>query len=256
MPPRVNIYASRVELSADLAGHVADLAAQACTQRGHFHIALSGGSLMDILSSGLCANPLRDTIDWSKWHVFWADERWVPWNSPASNYGLAKDRFFSRVPIPQEQIYAMDDSTDPAATAKYYASVVAKVLRPRQGQMPRFDLILLGVGEDGHTASLFADRPLPAETSASIAPVFDAPKPPPVRMTMTLPLINNARTIFFVAVGPGKADILSKVLQPGSRQQNGQKLPAQLVRPSSGALQWFVDREAAAKLNANDAGSC
>lgn len=246
LSPKVHIYPSRAELSADLAGHVADLAARACAQRGRFYIALSGGSLMEILSSGLCASTLRDTIDWSNWHVFWADERWVPLSSPASNYGLAKDRFFSRVSIPEEQIYAMDDSTNPVATAKTYASVVANVLRPRQGQMPRFDLILLGVGEDGHTASLFPDHPLLVETRTWIAPVFDAPKPPPTRMTMTLPLLNSARTIFFVAVGPGKADILAKVLRPSSRQQ---ELPAQLVSPSDGALRWFIDRAAAEKLD-------
>jgi len=256
VPPKVNAFANREELSRVLAVRVAELSEIACRERGRFHIALSGGSLVDILSSGLCANPLRDTIDWSNWHVFWADERWVPLSSPASNYGLAEDRFFSRVPIPRAQIYAMDDSTNPAATAKYYASVVAKVFCPRQGQMPRFDLILLGVGEDGHTASLFPDHPLLAETSAWIAPVFDAPKPPPTRMTMTLPLINSARTIFFVTVGPGKADILSKVLKPTSRQQERQQLPAQLIRPSRGELQWFIDRAAAEKLDADTICSC
>jgi 6-phosphogluconolactonase len=247
--PKVSIYPSRVELSADLAVHVADLAAMASAQQRRFHIALSGGSLMDILSSGLCANPLRDNIDWSNWHVFWADERWVPWSSPASNYGLAHHRFLSRVSIPREQIYAMDNSTNPAATAKIYASVLAKVFQSRQGRMPRFDLILLGVGEDGHTASLFPDHPLPAETKAWVAAVLDAPKPPPIRITMTLPLINNARTIFFVTVGPGKADILSKVLEQKSRQQD---LPARLVKPSDGELQWFIDRAAATKLDSNN----
>jgi 6-phosphogluconolactonase len=245
MRPKVNVYTSRVKLSSDLAVHVAELAAMACAQRKGFYIALSGGSLIDILSTGLCAQPLRDTIDWSNWHVFWADERWVPWNSPASNYGLARDQFFSRVNIPPEQIYAIDNSTDPAATAKIYASVLAKVFRPQSGRMPRFDVILLGVGEDGHTASLFPDHPLPAETSDWIIPVLDAPKPPPVRITMTLPLINNARNIFFVAFGSGKADILSKVLKPKSWQQ---ELPARQVKPSGGELQWFIDQAAAANL--------
>jgi 6-phosphogluconolactonase len=246
MRPKVNIYTNHVELSADLAVHVADLAAMASSQQRRFHIALSGGSLLDILSSGLCANPLRDNIDWSNWHVFWADERWVPWNSPASNYGLAEEQFFSRVSIPREQIYAMDNSTNPAATAKIYASVLTKVFQPKEGRMPRFDLILLGVGEDGHTASLFPDHPLPAETKTWVAAVLDAPKPPPICITMTLPLINNApRTIFFVADGPHKADILSKVLKPKRLQQD---LPARLVKPSDGELQWFLDQAAAAKL--------
>jgi 6-phosphogluconolactonase len=108
--------------------------------------------------------------------------------------------------------------------------------------MPRFDLILLGVGEDGHTASLFPDHPLPAETKAWVAPVLDAPKPPPIRITMTLPLLNNSRNVVFVAAGPGKADIVSKVLNP---QIQKQQLPVQLVNPSDGEFQWFIDRAAA-----------
>ncbi len=108
--------------------------------------------------------------------------------------------------------------------------------------MPRFDLILLGIGEDGHTASLFPGHPLLAETRAWVAPVLNAPKPPPIRITMTLPLINNGRNVVFMAAGAGKADILSKVLNP---QKQGQKLPAELVNPTDGALEWFIDKTAA-----------
>ncbi len=246
---KVNIYPSRVELSAALAVHVAQRAAEAIAKRGRFYIALSGGSLMDILSPALCSAPLRGSIDWSSWHVFWADERWVPWDSPESNYGLAGDRFFSRVPIPREQIHGMDNSIDPAATARAYAAVMAKIFRPPEGRMPRFDLILLGVGEDGHTASLFPNHPLLTETRAWLAAVLDAPKPPPIRITMTLPLINNGRNVVFVATGSAKADIVSKVLDPCMRSH---KLPVQLVNPSDGELQWFIDRQAAAESGCAD----
>lgn len=204
MRPKVNIYLSRDELSVALAEHVAQLAAAACAGRGRFCIALSGGSLMDTVSPALCSAPLRGSIDWSNWHVFWADERWVPWSSPESNYGLARERFFRRVPIPSEQIHGMDNSLNPAATAGTYASILAKVFQPPEGQMP------------------------------------------PIRITMTLPLINNGRNVVFVAAGPGKADIVSKVLNPQIQKQK-QKLPAQLVNPVDGELQWFIDRSAAAE---------
>lgn len=252
MRPKVNVYASRDELSAALSAHVARLAAMAYAEQGRFCIALSGGSLMEIISLALCSDRLHDNINWSSWHVFWVDERWVPWSSPESNYGLGNHRFFSRISIPREQIHATDDSINPSATAKNYESVLRNVFQPREGQIPRFDLILLGVGEDGHTASLFPDHPLLAETRAWVAPVLDAPKPPPIRITMTLPLINNARNVVFVAVGPSKADILSKMLNPKRQQQ---ELPAQLVNPSDGELQWFIDKAAAAESGYADVSS-
>lgn len=249
MRPKANIYPSRDELSVGLAEHVAQLAVAACVERGRFSVALSGGSLMEIIAPALCSAPLRDSIHWSSWHVFWADERWVRWSSPESNYGLARDRFFSRVPIPREHIHGTDDSSDPAVTALGYAAVLAKVFQPRHGQMPRFDLILLGIGEDGHTASLFPGHPVLAETEAWVVPVFDAPKPPPVRITMTLPLINNARNIVFVAAGRGKAEIVAKIR---NRQMETEKLPAQLVNPTDGELHWFLDRAAGAETGRAD----
>jgi 6-phosphogluconolactonase len=238
MRPKVHIYPSRDELSAGLAEHVARLAAAACAERRWFSIALSGGSLMEIIAPALGSAPLRDSIHWPSWHVFWADERWVPWSSPQSNYRLAEDRLLSRVAIPREQIYGIDDSGDPATAAGEYASVLAKVFKLRHGQMPRFDLILLGIGEDGHTASLFPNHPVLAETEAWVMPVHNAPKPPPIRITMTLPLINKARNVVFVAAGRGKAEMVATI---GNPQMGKEKLPAQLVNPSDGELQWFVD---------------
>ncbi len=243
--PKVNIYANRDELSAALSAHVVRLSAKAAAEKGRFCVALSGGSLMDIISLPLGSNPLRDKVDWSIWHVFWADERWVPWSSPESNYGIAKREFFSRVSIPDEQIHAADDSLNPSETAQAYESTLAKVFQPGAGRVPRFDLMLLGVGEDGHTASLFPNHPGLHETRRWVVPVLGAPKPPPNRITMTLPVINNTHNVVFVAAGPGKANILSKVLDPRAQHP---ELPARLVNPSDGGLQWFIDRAAAVTL--------
>jgi len=242
--PRINIYANRDALSAALADYVARLAKMTCLSQGRFCVALSGGSLMNIIGTSLSTSSFRDTVDWSSWHVFWADERWVPWQSPDSNHGLAQRHFFYRVSIPEDNVYATDDSRSPIETAQAYESILATVFQNAADRVPRFDLVLLGVGEDGHTASLFPGHPALNETRRWVVPVFEAPKPPPIRISMTLPVINNARQVVFVAAGPGKAKILSKVLNYRVWQP---ELPARRVKPSNGDLHWFVDRAAVAE---------
>ena len=121
-----------------------------------------------------------------------------------------------------------------------------QLFQPAPGHPPRFDLILLGLGEDGHTASLFPQHPLLAEKSRWVAPIFDSPKPPPERITLTLPVINQARQVAFVTAGAGKADILAQVL---AAEEPAENIPARLVRPTGGDLFWFVDEAAATKLN-------
>jgi 6-phosphogluconolactonase len=242
--PTVNIFADRDALSIALADHVVRLANMAILSRGRFCVALSGGSLMDILGPPLSDSPLRDTVNWSGWHVFWVDERWVPRDSPASNYGLAQRQLFNRVRIPAKQVHASDDSRSPIETARAYESAMATVFQPEADPMPRFDLVLLGIGEDGHTASLFPSHPATDETRRWVVPVFGSPKPPPIRISLTLPVINNARQVVFVAAGSGKANILSKVLNYTVPQP---QLPARRVNPSTGELQWFIDRAAAAE---------
>jgi 6-phosphogluconolactonase len=239
--PKITICDSREQLSVGLSAHVAYLAAEAADARGRFLVAFSGGSLLDIIAPALGSHPLRDSVDWSMWHVFWADERWVPRSSPESNYGVAARLLFKRVSIPEEQIHAADDSLSPSETAQAYESDLAKIFQPGAGKVPRFDLILLGIGEDGHTASLFPNHPVLNEVRRWVVPVRDAPKPPPIRITMTLPLINNARHVVIVAAGQSKANILSKVFNTGVKQP---ELPAQLVNPSAGELKWFIDRAA------------
>lgn len=238
---QLDILADHHALSVALAARVARLAIDIPGGQNRFHVALSGGSLLDIIGPPLASNPLRGQVDWSIWHVFWVDERWVPWSSPDSNYGLARKRFFNHVGIPGKQVYATDDSLSPLATAQTYEATLKAVLEPKAGRMPRFDLVLLGVGEDGHTASLFPNHPALQETRRWVVPVLDAPKPPPVRITMTLPVINNARNIIVVASGRGKAKMLSKVRDP---EWTSGDLPIRHVNPSDGELRWFVDQAA------------
>ena len=239
--PEITILPTRRELANAVAERVARLAMQAARERGRFVVALSGGSLMAMLGPALAAEPWRSEIDWGAWHVFWADERWTPLTSNDSNYRAADQALFRHVSIPRDQIHHLDDQLGVDEAIEAYAGVLAKVLEPGVGGLPRFDLILLGIGEDGHIASLFPRHPMLDEARRWVVPVLDAPKPPAARITLTLPVINNARNIVFIAVGANKAAILSEVLGPG---RAGSGLPARLVKPSAGELHWYLDRAA------------
>lgn len=243
---KLHIFPALPELSQAAATYVAHLSAQAVATRGRFTVAFSGGSLPKLLCPSLVAEPLHTQVKWPAWHVFWADERCVPLTSPDSNYRLVQEYLFDHVDIPPAQIYTVDDSLEPAAAAAAYQNDLNRVFQPPTNQYPRFDLILLGMGEDGHTASLFPHHPLLKETERWVAPICDSPKPPPERITLTLPVINKARQVIFLATGAAKADILAGVLQS---QSPWGSLPAQLVQPESGDLHWFVDEAAANGLN-------
>lgn len=242
----LHTFATTSQLGQAAVAWIAGLSSRAIAGRGRFTVALSGGSLTKILGPALVTEPIRSQIDWSNWHVFWADERCVPLEDADSNYRLAREEIFEHVPIPGEQIYTLDDSLDPAPAATLYQTVIAHVFKPAAGQWPRFDLMLLGLGEDGHTASLFPNHRLLNETQRWVAPIFDSPKPPPQRITLTLPLLNNARQVAFITAGAGKAAILPHILETGA---SASPLPARLVRPTAGDLHWFIDEAAAAQLN-------
>jgi len=246
---KVRVYDDRRTLAYDLMTYIAKLAVLSVNSREQFCMALSGGSLTETLAMALDQD-LPDAGDaWSGWQVFWADERWVPPSSPDSNYGEAMKRFLSRVPISTRQIHAMDTSQPLDKTARNYGTTLESVLNPGHNQYPRFDLILLGIGPDGHTASLFPDHPVLNETKAWVSPVTDAPKPPPNRITLTLPVINHARNIAWVATGVGKADIVAKILHPSP---GSKALPAGRVKPADGDMRWFIDRSAAAAVRPDE----
>jgi 6-phosphogluconolactonase len=239
MDENFHIFQTGAQLGQAAAEQVARFSAQAIAQRGRFTVAISGGSLPKLLFSPLASEPLRSQINWSAWHVFWADERCVPLTNPASNTYLAHKYLFDHVDIPSAQIVPPNTSLHPAAAATDYQHKLAQFIDLPPGQPPRFDVVLLGLGEDGHTASLFPGHALLHENALWVAPIFDSPKPPPQRITLTLPVINQARQIIFVTAGTGKAQALAAIRSGNSR------LPAGLVHPAHGKPHWFVDVAAA-----------
>ena len=238
MDANFHIFQTALQLGQAAAEHVAYISAQAIAERGRFAVAVSGGSLPKLLFPPLVSEPLHSQIDWSKWLVFWADERCVPLTDPDSNYRLTREYLFNYVDIPPSQIVPINDTLGPAAAATDYQNKLTQVF----AQLPRFDLILLGMGEDGHTASLFPSHPLLREKKLWVAPIFDSPKPPPERITLTLPVLNHARQVMFMTTGTSKVKALSTIIKGNS------KLPAELVQPTNGELYWFVDDTAAAGL--------
>eukprot|EP00667_Euglena_gracilis_P018705 EG_transcript_19914 len=227
-------------LSAAVGAHVARLAAAAVQQSGRFTVALSGGSLPQLLAAGLADLP---GVDWGRWHVFFADERVVPLDHPDSNYRACKEALFSKVPIPPEQIFPIAVGLPLEDTANHYTSRLRETFGP-DCAWPRFDCLLLGMGPDGHTCSLFPNHPLLEERSRWVAPIADSPKPPPQRVTLTYPVLEAAAEVVFVSTGASKADVLHQVLEGDG---DWHAVPSKAVR-CQGAVVWFVDDAASAKL--------
>ncbi|KAH8835393.1 hypothetical protein DL96DRAFT_1455327 [Flagelloscypha sp. PMI_526] len=241
--PILNSFSSPDSLVESLASFVAKTQKEAIDRKGRFTIALSGGSLPKQLK-GLIGN---SSIKWEKWHVFYADERVVPLDHPDSNHLLCTNELFSKVPIPTENIHTIDvsllDDLEELADS-YEKALIAEFAQKDSARFPVFDLILLGMGPDGHTASLFPGHALLAEEDRWVAYIEDSPKPPPKRITLTYPVINHASKVAFVATGEGKQDMLAQILD---RPEDG--LPCSRVRPVfPGHLYWFVDDAASLKV--------
>jgi 6-phosphogluconolactonase len=222
--------------------------AQASIQaRGRFAVALSGGSTPRQLYERLAQFDLASLVNWEAVHLFWGDERCVPPNHPDSNYRMARESL--RVPVPEQNIHRVYGEIAPEAAAEKYENE----LRSFFGDVPRFDLILLGLGDDGHTASLFPSSPtLHEQTRWAAAVAHETPPPPLVpRVTLTLPVINAARQIVFLVSGAGKAERLAEVLHAPTESHS---LPASMIRPGNGEILWLVDKSAAAHLSQDGAG--
>lgn len=217
-------------------------AAQSIGDRSQFLVALNGGNTPMRLFQ-LLATDYRDKVDWSKIHVFWGDERSVSPDDPGSSFGQARELFLSHVPIPDSNIHPIKGELGPAEASKEY-SLALKNLASPPFDWPRFDLVYLGMGEDGHTASLFPESPV--NVSEPTIPVTAHYQDRPAnRVSLTPIVFNSARKVAFMATGEKKANTLAEVL---SDRYNPEQYPAQRINPKDGELIWLVDEAAASKL--------
>jgi len=242
---RVVVYETPYAAAGGLAEEVAAASKAAVAAKGSFTIALSGGSLIKSLSALIS----RDDVDFSKWYVLFSDERNVSLSSSDSNYKGAEDEFLSKVPIPSSQILKLKEGLTAGQAAEQYAGQMLSLsedVLPRKGELPVLDMVLLGVGPDGHVASLFPNRKETADSGSErwVLPVTDSPKPPSDRITLTMPVINAAKRVAVVALGEGKSEVVQRALEvqslPGA-------LPVQMVRPQDGIV-WVLDVGSASGL--------
>jgi 6-phosphogluconolactonase len=226
--PGVYVCADAPDVARAAARHFVDWAWQSIAKDGNFNVALSGGSTPRDLFRLLATPEFRAQVDWPRVHLFWGDERAVPPDSPESNYGMARRELLVRVPIPQGNVHRMEaDDTSIGRAAHNYEAVLRKFLPLDDRGFPRFHLVFLGVGLDGHTASLFPGSKLLRETSRWV------------------PVLEGARRVLFLATGAEKAAILREVLcgRPDP------PLPVQMVKPREGERLFLIDEAAAANLS-------
>jgi 6-phosphogluconolactonase len=215
--------------------------------RGQASVVLTGGRVAAKVYQAVAASPARDAVDWSRVDVWWGDERFLPSGHPERNETQARAALLDAVPVDPARIHPMPpsdgpDGDDPEAAAARYAAELAAAAKPGSETLPHLDLLLLGVGEDGHVASVFPEHPAAYESRPVVA-VRGAPKPPPVRISLTLPAINTAEEVWLVATGPDKADAVGMALSGAGPVQ----LPAAGVGGVSRTL-WLLDQAAAAHV--------
>ncbi len=242
-PTVPQIYPDATALADAACALIAADSQRAIAERGTFSIALSGGSTPKAVYALLASPAWRERIEWGRWLVFWSDERFVSLADPDSSYLLANQMLLSHVPVPEDQVFPVATHLpDPESAAMAYELT----LTARLGALPRLDLIMLGMGPDGHTASIFPGQPEARQPiDGLVLAVRNAPKPPPLRVSFSYRLINAAARALFLAAGADKAETLAAIFEG---QANRAALPAQGVRPERGELSWMVDAAAAAGL--------
>jgi len=240
--PHVRVFADAAEVARAAAGRFAELAARSVAERGAFSVALAGGNTPRSVYELLAGSEFSEKIDWPSVHVFFGDERAVPPDDAESNYRMASEALLSRVRVPPANVHRMKGEGDAAANARLYEDELRAFFG--DAAWPRFDLVMLGMGDDGHTASLFPSTAALEERRAWVAANW-VEKLGAWRVTLTAPAVNAARNVLFLVTGAGKAARLREVLRA---RRDPARLPSQLISPADGALEWFADRAAAADL--------
>ncbi len=233
-------YADKDALATAAAELFVESAREAIAAHGRFSVGLSGGSTPKALHNLLASAPYREQVDWANVHVYFGDERTVAPDHADSNYGMARDALLEYVPIPESQIHRMRGEIEPAEASKEYG----RMLKATFGDGPGYDLLFLGMGDDGHTLSLFPGTEALHEDHHRVRANF-VPKLDTWRITITAPFANSARKVAFLVAGQHKATVLNRVL---SGPRDVETLPSQLIAPASGDLLWLVDFAASATL--------
>lgn len=229
-------------LAKDLANYFQDMIAGQLPTQDKINIAISGGNTPKLFFEKL-AN-LHNNLPWEKIHIFWVDERCVSPGDAESNYGMTQRSLLDKITIPEENVHPILGDSDPESEAKRYGEEINHHVYS-DNAWPEFDWILLGLGEDGHTASLFPQSLL-LEDRSTISAVAIHPQTEQRRITLTLPVLNHAKRITFLVSGPSKAQVVRKILVLANTQTD---FPASLVNPVSGKCKWFIDKDAAQYLS-------
>ena len=235
---KLHIYKTEEELLTGFVSFFIGTAQKFIAKQGTFNIVLSGGNSPKKLYELLASPEYNKKIDWSKIFFFFGDERCVPEGDKENNAGMVQQTLFNPLQISPGKIFKIDTTFSPKEAAAKYAHVIATHFK---GRPPHFDLIILGLGENAHTASLFPNNSVLLETAATVKEVY-LKNESRYRITMTAPLINAAHQVAFLVYGKNKADAVRHVLKD---KNDFQKYPAQLINPANGELQWFMDESAA-----------
>jgi len=239
---RLEVFSDLDELSLQAAMGFVREARRTVETEGRFTVCLSGGSTPRATYSLLAKEPLRTEVPWNAVHIFWGDERCIPLDQRDNHYTMTYDLMLSKVPIPAQNIHRMrGEAKDPEEAAKDYEAMLGSFFRLRPNEFPNFDLILLGMGEDGHTASLYPGTPGLKETRRLVISHY-VPQRRQRRLTLTIPTINHARQVMFLVAGAAKAHALREVW---ADEAPGLNLPSAYVKPDRGRVVWLVDQDAA-----------
>lgn len=239
-----HVFSSKDDLSDGLGTFIVDCCNKAVAERGRFTVAFSGGSA----ATGVCAcmnlPKFNKAVQWDKWHIFFCDERFVELTHSDSNFKAINEGLLEKIEgIDRTKVFALEKSGTVQDAATSYEKAMRGVFENES--VPMFDLLVLGMGPDGHICSLFPDHALLKEESSWVGSLCDSPKPPPERITFTLKVVNNARNVLFYTTGKGKAENIHKAIE----EAPSSNIPASLVKPV-GEVHWFMDTDAASLLKA------